>query len=316
MIRHLLLPVLLAALGVPALAKISPPDGAALRFEAHEDLGSYALPIGPHDGDRMATVRAEGEIDVRAYRLGGTGLSSYQIMLGFRQQLEEAGYDILFECDEESCGGYAFRFDTRIVQEPEMHVDLGDFHFLSAHVPGDSGLFASVLVSRSPSAGFIQVIEVSPPGQVETPDVDVSEPELPADTEVAVPEAALGEVGTAMETVGRYVLTDLEFETGSTTLGGGTYDSLADLATYLETHPDARVALVGHTDAQGGLAPNIAISKGRATSVRDRLVADYGVDPARLEAEGIGYLSPLATNQTAEGRTQNRRVEAILVTTQ
>ena len=197
-----------------------------------------------------------------------------------------------------------------------MHVDLGDFHFLSAHVPGDSGLFASVLVSRSPSAGFIQVIEVSPPGQVETPDVDVSEPELPADTEVAVPEAALGEVGTAMETVGRYVLTDLEFETGSTTLGGGTYDSLADLATYLETHPDARVALVGHTDAQGGLAPNIAISKGRATSVRDRLVADYGVDPARLEAEGIGYLSPLATNQTAEGRTQNRRVEAILVTTQ
>lgn len=187
--------------------------------------------------------------------------------------------------------------------------------FLAAHVPGDSGTFASVLVSRSASAGFIQLVEVSPSGNLPAPTVTSTKAD-PSAPETAIPQAALGDVGEAMEAVGRYVLTDLRFETGSAALGDGKYDSLTDLAAYLKAHPDRRVALVGHTDAEGPLSANIAISKRRATSVLERLVTAHGVPSGQLEAEGVGYLSPLASNQTDEGRTLNRRVEAILVTTE
>jgi OOP family OmpA-OmpF porin len=301
-------------LASPVAAEVLLPSGAALRFEERETGGTYDLPIGAHNGDVMPTIRTEGAVLTRAYRIGGTGQSSYQIMLGFRQQLIDDGYDILFECDEDSCGGYDFRFDTDVVHEPEMHVDLGDFMFLSAHVPGDSGMFASVLVSRSASAGYIQVIEVGPRGELPDPTVTSSKAETP-ETQTAVPQEALGDLGQAMESVGPYVLTDLRFETGSSALGDGTYDSLTDLAAYLKSHPTRRVALVGHTDAEGPLSANIAISKRRATSVLERLVTAHGVPSSQLEAEGIGYLSPLASNQSDEGRTFNRRVEAIQVTT-
>ncbi|MEC7760435.1 MAG: OmpA family protein [Pseudomonadota bacterium] len=315
MIRSALLCILCLAPALPARADIMLPSGAALRYEEREAGGTYELPIGGHNGDSMPVIQTKGAVSTRAFRIGGTGQSSDQIMLGFRQQLIDAGYDILFECDEDSCGGYDFRFDTEVVSEPEMHVDLGDFTFLSAHVPGDSGTFTSVLVSRSASAGYIQLIEVSPSGVL--PEMPVtSSMNTPDAPDINVPAAALGDVGEAMEAVGRYVLTDLRFETGSSALGDGQYDSLADLAAYLKARPERRVALVGHTDAEGPLSANIAISKRRATSVLERLVTEYAVPSSQLEAEGVGYLSPLASNQSDDGRTMNRRVEAILVTTQ
>jgi OOP family OmpA-OmpF porin len=75
------------------------------------------------------------------------------------------------------------------------------------------------------------------------------------------------------------------------------------------------VALVGHTDALGSLAGNTDLSRARAVSVRERLIAEYAVPAAQLTAEGVGYLAPRATNQTEDGRARNRRVEAIVTST-
>jgi outer membrane protein OmpA-like peptidoglycan-associated protein len=74
--------------------------------------------------------------------------------------------------------------------------------------------------------------------------------------------------------------------------------------------------LVGHTDSVGGLSGNIALSKRRAQSVRQRLIDTHGVDPSRLDAEGMGYLSPAASHLTPEGREANRRVEVIVLPAQ
>ena len=71
--------------------------------------------------------------------------------------------------------------------------------------------------------------------------------------------------------------------------------------------------LVGHTDAVGALEGNIRLSKKRAEAVMRRLIDGYGVDPVQLSAEGIGYLSPRASNATEEGRRLNRRVEVVLL---
>jgi len=76
-----------------------------------------------------------------------------------------------------------------------------------------------------------------------------------------------------------------------------------------------RVALVGHTDAKGGLETNVALSQRRAASVLERLAGRYKVPRVQMESNGMGYLSPVANNTTREGRDANRRVEAVLLNT-
>ena len=90
------------------------------------------------------------------------------------------------------------------------------------------------------------------------------------------------------------------------------FASLAELADWLARTPDVAVAIVGHTDADGSLEGNIAISRRRAQAVVDRLVADYGVPAGQLTAAGMGYLAPVASNLTPDGRAANRRVEAVI----
>jgi OOP family OmpA-OmpF porin len=107
------------------------------------------------------------------------------------------------------------------------------------------------------------------------------------------------------------VLDGLAFATGSATLGPGGDAALRALAAYLAATPARRVALVGHTDAQGSVEANIDLSRRRAAAVLARLVAEFGVAPGRLEAHGMGWLAPRATNLTPQGREANRRVEAV-----
>ena len=118
-----------------------------------------------------------------------------------------------------------------------------------------------------------------------------------------------------LESTGSVVLEDLIFPSGAATLAEGDYASLRDLAAYLRDNPERTIALVGHTDASGGLDANIALSKRRAASVRDMLIGKHGAPAPRVAAEGVGFLAPRASNLTPEGRTENRRVEVMITST-
>ena len=76
------------------------------------------------------------------------------------------------------------------------------------------------------------------------------------------------------------------------------------------------MALVGHTDASGGLDVNIAVSRQRAQSVRQRLIDRYDIPARQVDAQGVGYLSPRASNLTEAGRQKNRRVEVMMTSTE
>ena len=96
----------------------------------------------------------------------------------------------------------------------------------------------------------------------------------------------------------------------------GVYPSLVALADLLTANPGMQVALVGHTDASGSLEVNIAVSRKRAESVRQRLIQRYKIPARQVAAEGVGYLSPRAPNLSEAGRERNRRVEVMMTTTQ
>lgn len=97
------------------------------------------------------------------------------------------------------------------------------------------------------------------------------------------------------------------FEFNSSRLRGGAQDRLDEAVRTLELNPDLRVELAGHTDAVGPDSYNQTLSERRAASVRQYLI-QHGIDGSRLEARGYGESQPVATNDTKEGRAQNRRV--------
>ncbi len=193
-----------------------------------------------------------------------------------------------------------------------MHVDLGDFRYISAK-RGDADDYLSLMISRSATGGIVQLDFLGDAAPDSAPVVVVAAQSDPAP---ATANGATGDVAQTLATVGRLSLEDLTFATGSSELSEGVYPSLARLAAYLLANPDKTVALVGHTDAEGSLAGNIALSQRRAASVLERLVSVYGVPRRQMEAEGVGYLSPRMSNLTEEGRRKNRRVEVILTSTQ
>lgn len=101
---------------------------------------------------------------------------------------------------------------------------------------------------------------------------------------------------------------DLPFATGSASLQPGAATRLQALVNYLQQRPNERVEVRGHTDSVGPGEFNQRLSQARADAIRSYLVSQ-GIDAARISAVGMGESFPIATNETATGRAQNRRVE-------
>jgi OOP family OmpA-OmpF porin len=312
--------------GVVALATclLSPASVQALGLEfvapavetvvQSQPLSSYALPIGPWRDGVVPTRLVEGARTDAAWRVDAAGLTTLQLLAPLRDQLVAAGYSIIWECETQACGGFDFRFAIAALAAPDMHVDLGDFRFLAAERDGSDGPEAvSILVSRSSGAGFVQMVSMG--AALDAGSSGLAAQDKP-DSTPPPPPPPPADFAAALETGGSVPLDDLIFESGSAALGKGDFDSLDALAAYLAANPGRTVALVGHTDASGALAGNVALSTARAASVRDRLIKEYGVKAQQVMVECLGYLAPRATNLTHEGRAKNRRVEVMITSTQ
>ena len=79
----------------------------------------------------------------------------------------------------------------------------------------------------------------------------------------------------------------------------------------LQSHPELKILIEGHTDNSGVAAHNQTLSEQRAAAVKAYLVGKSGIDGARLQSQGFGATKPAASNATAEGRQSNRRVELV-----
>ncbi|MEJ8561729.1 OmpA family protein [Yoonia sp. GPGPB17] len=288
------------------------PSNANLQAEVVRADDSYVLPMDIWDRGEMPTKVVEGRVTQQAWRIAARSLTTLQLVRPLREQLRNDRYRIIFECQTEACGGFDFRFGVETLPPPEMRINVGDFRFLAAERLGTDGPeYVSLLTSRTREAGFVLVTHVRPPTEEPAPIAQADAD--PVRAFGATPGAAFAD---QLETTGRAVLEGLSFETGSAQLSDGEYASLQALSDYLQAAPQRTIALVGHTDSSGALDANIALSKRRAASVLERLVSNYGVSRGQLEAEGMGYLAPIASNLEEAGREANRRVEVIITSTQ
>lgn len=102
------------------------------------------------------------------------------------------------------------------------------------------------------------------------------------------------------------------FETNSTEMSEAAKQQTVDTLESLKADPELNARIVGHTDATGSASYNEKLSKKRADAVAAYL-EEQGIDASRITTQGMGESTPVATNETEEGRAQNRRVEVFLV---
>ena len=160
-------------------------------------------------------------------------------------------------------------------------VDLGDITALRGSVPSDeirtsiANAVSAILEPRSLS-NELEVVEVSE------------------------------ETTAALEAINDIIGASLNFGSGSTSLSDDDRAKLDSVAIILNDNPSLRAVVEGHTDSRG--AGNQRLSEERARAVVAYLV-EIGIDPDRLSAIGFGESRPIASNETASGRSQNRRIE-------
>jgi outer membrane protein OmpA-like peptidoglycan-associated protein len=106
-------------------------------------------------------------------------------------------------------------------------------------------------------------------------------------------------------------LSDVLFDTAQSTLKPGAREKLAKVSGILATHPDLKIEIEGHTDSVGTDTYNQGLSERRAEAVRSYLVSQR-IAPQAITTAGFGESRPVASNDTAAGRQQNRRVELVV----
>ena len=106
-------------------------------------------------------------------------------------------------------------------------------------------------------------------------------------------------------------MSDVLFRSGSFELAPGARERLAKVSGIILAYPSLHVSIEGHTDSVGGDDYNQTLSERRAQAVRDYFV-QQGIPSGTVEAHGFGKNEPIASNDSPEGRAQNRRVELVL----
>ena len=119
------------------------------------------------------------------------------------------------------------------------------------------------------------------------------------------------DMSKAIASTGRIALYGILFDTAKADLKAESKPALEEIAKLLQSDTNLKLRVVGHTDNQGALESNIALSKRRAESVTAALASSYGVAANRLSAFGVADLAPVASNSGEEGRAKNRRVELV-----
>ena len=255
----------------------------------------------------------EGRLSNRLY-WGPKDTPALAIFRNYQQALQAAGFDILFSCETRECEQLriqrkvsSFPRDARWVKgDPLVNIlnsgNQDDFHYISARRQAGSG-FAYVQVALSAPSGegdragrvrqFIQVIE-------------------PAQAEMGKVTVDAKAIGAGLARDGKIALYGVHFDTSKAVLRADSAPQLQSMADALKASPGLKVLIVGHTDNQGEIDANLALSHKRAQAVADALSGKYGIPASRLSARGVASFAPVSTNASEEGRAKNRRVEMVV----
>jgi OmpA-OmpF porin, OOP family len=267
--------------------------GAFINAYDHREFDEYKFAGQAIGSDGSGFQPVEGVTTRIAYILPGDH-SLAEVARNYKMALTDKGFDIVFECETEACGGGNFGYGIETFPLPLMILDVFNFRYIGAKLKRDDGdVYAAVILSLDNDKQVrIQVTVV----------------ETAALTLQMVDAKAMKD---AFAEKGSVALYGIYFDTGKADIKPESAPTLAEMAKFLSETPDLTVVIVGHTDNQGTMEYNLDLSHRRAQAVANALIADYGIARDRLTAAGAGFLAPVAPNDSEAGRARNRRVEMI-----
>lgn len=288
--------------------------GSVLEWCKTDNYLPYRIPIGPVTGYRTIGewLDVEGRVTRNFYSLKGADRTHPEVWKNYKDALEAAGFEIIAE------GMYPGR---------NVANDIGGGSWLgiyySANPWGRAGP-VNKLVSGTSSSGGTGAVFGKKDRAEDTLYVLVSLEQHSSDEVAAlvtVIETKAAETGLVVANaeamgkdiveLGRTVLDGLYFDHDKATLTPESAPALQEIAALLKNLADKSFYVVGHTDSTGTFAYNMKLSADRAEAVRSALVTDYGIASERLQAAGVGPLSPVFSNSSDGGREKNRRVELV-----
>jgi len=294
---------------------ISRYPGQEIRWQKIENFRPYKVPAGPVTGYRTIGewIETAGRVTRTFYAYDKADRTVAEMWKNFSDALKAEGFEIIVEgvFPESSVRGLiGARGWQQVVyianpwndQDPDVNTLVKG--------TSSSGGSGAVVAKKERAAGTVYVVvnlEQHSNDLLGTL-IDVIEVKAAETGLVNVDAEAIGKDITEK---GRVVLDGILFEFDKAVLKPESAEALKAIADYLKTAPEQSFYVVGHTDAKGTFAYNMALSRDRARAVVKALETDYGVAKDRLEPHGVGPLNPVFSNGDDAGREQNRRVELV-----
>ena len=264
-------------------------EGSVINGYEFREFDTYPFPAAA-GADGFETL--EGRVTRISYIIDGD-ISLVAVVRNFEAALHGNGFETVFACETRACGGISYDLDQFPL--PIMVVDRFDHRVLSAKLtrPGEGDAYATVIVSpdtQNRVRVMLGVVEVAP-------------------LDIRMIDAA--QMQSEILETGRVALYGITFAFDSDVIEPESAQTIAEIASLLNSAPDLDVVIVGHTDNQGTMEYNLGLSQRRAAAVRAALESQHGIASGRMQHAGAGFLAPVAPNTTEEGRALNRRVEII-----
>ena len=292
--------LLAAALGIAQkppdehpLVKMYPGSEVMGGLTSVREFDEFELIIAPiaKGGKPSKTQHLEGKIFTADYR-NPANRSVLEIYKNYEQALQNAGFQTAYSCNGLACGAG----EECCSHHPTLRDPSYLRRFLAAKLSrpeGDVYVSLAVQAQDTSSAGesMLDVIEVKP---MENKDL--------------VDATALSDSVTR---TGHAAVYGIYFDTGKADVKPESDATLKEIAKMLQQDAKLKLYVVGHTDNQGTLDSNMDLSRRRSAAAVQALSVKYGIAAPRLVGQGVGPLSPVATNDTDEGRAKNRRVELV-----
>lgn len=265
----------------------------------YDEVEFYVSPLNAtYEAGEILLV--EGKVAEAKYQ-APVERSVLEVYRAYTQYIEAQGFEEIFSCRDETgangcAGNVGYLLGSRArISNAQNRAD--QRYSVYARTKDGADETVAVFVTKGGPGRVVDVI-------VQTASTDAEEEQL------QILDASA--ISNALEQSGAASIYGLEFAFGSAELLPESKPVLDQMAAYLTAAPDVNILLVGHTDNRGGLDTNQALSLARAQAVRAALIADYGISGDRLDAHGVGFLAPKASNASDAGQAKNRRVEMVL----
>ena len=302
------------AVGCADHPAVSRYPGSVLEWCLVENYLPYKFPLGPVTGYRTIgeNEAIAGRVSRNFYSYEGEDRTHAEVWKNYSDAMKAAGFEIIGEGmipasnQKPEIGGGGWQgvaLGNNAWSKPGAVSKMvsgtsssgGSGAVLARRVRADDTLWVAIFVEQHSSNEVAMLVDL-----IET-----------RNAQTGLVTANAEAMGKDLAEHGRTGIEGLMFDHDEATLTADSKPSLAEAAKLLKSMAGKSFYIVGHTDSAGAYSYNTKLSSDRAETVRRTLVDDFGIDSRRLQAVGVGPVSPAFTNSSEGGKMKNRRVELV-----